>query len=100
MPVGGDSVVEPPLVVAVNTIFVPFTAVVLLADSTRVEATLAVTTPNAVEVLPFQFVSPEYTAVMECVPAPVNVTVAVAEPATSGAVPTVFVPSRKVTVPV
>ena len=55
---------------------------------------------SAVEVLPANVVSPEYLAVIECVPAVSVEVVSVAWPALSGLVPIALGPSKNVTLPV
>lgn len=56
---------------------------------------------RALEVLPVKFVSPPYTAVIECEATESKEVLKVATPEPfSGPVPNVFVPSLKVTVPV
>ena len=62
--------------------------------------TLFTVCDTAPELLPVKFGSPPYTAVIECVPTPSVLTVIVARLPLTPPVPSMFVPSLNVTVPV
>jgi len=99
VPVGVPEVVD--VIVAVNVTGVPLDAEAAELTNASVVAVFAMVSVSAAEVLAARVALPEYLAVIECVP---TVSVDVAKVATappfSVPLPSVVVPSRKVTVPV
>jgi hypothetical protein len=93
-------VAAPGATVTVITVCVPYAAVAGVAAIEVVVAASDTVTVTTVEVDPAKFVSPEYTAVIECVPA-VSVDVEkLAVPPETAPAPKTVVPSLNVTVPV